>query len=862
MGSGVIYYEYEKCEKFEDYDMDADAELGTFKIRRYHFDDESFIHPLHSVRFDPDRPYEIPIEPLMADKILSTSKDEKSSTERLRSSRRPSLHYSPRTMPVAQRERSTSSIKGTCSFRRGTTSSSLRKPRSWELIPPSEGWMCDADDEKEIGGMEPSVKKEESGEEDPEMEEEESEEEGNPEDRIPATLSLPIDIDTEEDFQRYIQELARAPEPSPLCSSQASVPDEPVEAANQQFVSRNGSNYNLCGVWQSQSSSPSVVHGVENWGVRAAAEADFVLEAAGPSDRLPFQASERDPHFLWVYQELFTRLGVRLPFTDFQKEVMTRCWVAVNQLHLNCWGLLRTFEQVCLHFGFRPTSRLFLYIYDILIPRSGYGFISFRAPQGCKLFGIFEESIQEFKWHYFKVLPAPGRCAFWLDDGGKPFPWVYWNRGVKDFVIHELDPLEMAVFEFLVSLPAGLPKKNNLTCRWILDNNDAVVGRFLDDLLLVVIKKTKLDRMMAMMVDPTRMAPWSVLPTGVPVSTAAAAASSSAALAESSANPATPSVQVPRPPPATSKAKKSSSKRERPEVANVEGEEAGKEDPDADLKQKRRRKEKGKEEDLVDRVLGDDAAWEYAINPLDLAFPKKYNYRKALDAGLTLSSVWMHLQGMLLDQLLGESWRLQCQALACQQIGLEATLKAKTKAEEELFSVKDQLSVLKHSQKEVEHQSALERVAQLDEDIKVLKAQLESAQLSMTRDQKRAESAESNAKTLAASLETAQAELAKARDEANYWCTEWKSLGTEAKEMCQETLEIVLDQVSHLCHGVDFSAITLKTRWYPKGRRIHVPEELLGDDAEVAETLPEVVLEQQQQEQGNASGGGGGECPT
>ncbi|MED6174231.1 hypothetical protein PIB30_067136 [Stylosanthes scabra] len=139
MGSSVIYYEYEKREKFEDYDMKADADLGTFKIRRYHFDNKSFVHPLHSVRFDPNRPYEIPIESLMAAKILSASKDEKSPTERSGSSRRPSPHYSPRTMPVAQRERSTSSVRGTRSFRRSTTSSSVRKPRSWELIPPSEG---------------------------------------------------------------------------------------------------------------------------------------------------------------------------------------------------------------------------------------------------------------------------------------------------------------------------------------------------------------------------------------------------------------------------------------------------------------------------------------------------------------------------------------------------------------------------------------------------------------------------------------------------------------------------------------------------------------------------------------------------
>ncbi|MED6199699.1 hypothetical protein PIB30_078437 [Stylosanthes scabra] len=240
MGSGVIFNEYEKREKFEDHDIRADAKLGTFKIRRYHFDNESYVHPLHSVRFDPDRPYEIPIEALMADKIASASKSEESSTERRRSSRRPSPHYSPRTMPVAQCERSTSSVKGTRSFRRGTDS----------------GSMCDADDEKEIGGMDPSEKGE-SSEEDPEMEEEYPEEAGNPKDRVPATPSLPMDIDAEEDFQRYVEELGRAPKPSPLRSSQASVPDEPVDAADRQSASRDGPSYDVSGVWPPRSLSPS-----------------------------------------------------------------------------------------------------------------------------------------------------------------------------------------------------------------------------------------------------------------------------------------------------------------------------------------------------------------------------------------------------------------------------------------------------------------------------------------------------------------------------------------------------------------------------------------------------------------------------
>ncbi|MED6170299.1 hypothetical protein PIB30_029551 [Stylosanthes scabra] len=192
----------------------------------------------------------------MVDKIASASKSEESSAERRRSSKRPSPRYSPRVMPVAQRERSTSSVKRTCSLRRGTASGSVRKPRSWELVPPSEGWMCDADDEKEIGGMNPSDKGE-SSEEDPKMEEEYPEKAGNPEDRIPATPSLPTDIDTEEDFQRFIGELGRVPEPSPLRSSQASALEVPVEAADQQSASCDSPSYDVSGIWPPRSMSPS-----------------------------------------------------------------------------------------------------------------------------------------------------------------------------------------------------------------------------------------------------------------------------------------------------------------------------------------------------------------------------------------------------------------------------------------------------------------------------------------------------------------------------------------------------------------------------------------------------------------------------
>ncbi|MED6178028.1 hypothetical protein PIB30_103825 [Stylosanthes scabra] len=301
--------------------------------------------------------------------------------------------------------------------------------------------------------------------------------------------------------------------------------------------------------------------------VNRAAEGDFVMEAASPSDRLPFRALEDRTHFLWVYIELFTRLGVRLPFTEFQREVLSRCRVAASQLHLNGWGFLHTFER--LH-----------------APPPGKGFMSFRAYQGRKLFDSFEESIQEFKWHYFKVLPLPSKRLFWLDDEGMPFPWVYWNAEVGDFRVTALDPLETLAFEFLQSLPAGLGKKSNFKCRWILDHNDADVGAFLDSLLKDMEKQSRFDCLMQKMKEAEGAGPRSIFPSSKAQKTASGASASDPAVPGS-----IPSTSVPPAP--SSSASKVSGKPTNATAAkpfSVKREEGVREDLAADLRQKRRKR--------------------------------------------------------------------------------------------------------------------------------------------------------------------------------------------------------------------------------------------------------------------------------
>ncbi|MED6119661.1 hypothetical protein PIB30_013537 [Stylosanthes scabra] len=564
-----------------------------------------------------------------------------------------------------------------------------------------------------------------------------------------------------------------------------------------------------------------------------------------------------------------------------------------------------------------PPSDSFSIFTTSSVPRPVPDTSPFRARQGRKLFDSYEDLIQEFKCHYFKVLYAPGKRAFWLDHEDKPFPWVYWNPEVKDFTMYNLEPLEMAAFKFLVSLPGGLPKKNKFTCRWILDNSDAEVGKFLDDLLDVKMKKTKLDNMMAMMADPSRMGPRAVLPTGRPSSTATAAvAVASASAAAASPTPVESSSQPPPPPTAseTHRAKKQSSKRERAKVVDLEGEEGLQEDPPADL-QRKRQKKKANEDDAFERALGDDSAWEHDVDPVKVSFPEIFNYLKALNAGLTSAPVrrplprcprssFLASHTIFLPSPLRSSGNLNtlralmyilclyCSpfySVLLEQVGVETSLAAKVKAEKELSAALDQIEVLKGerdsalaflpfkdkvdnlddqlSERTAEYQSALDRIAQLEEDNGVLKTQLESSQLSLEGEKKRSEAAEKQAESLAASLKTCQVDLSKATEASEYWRAEWQKLGTEVTEMCQETLDICLDQVSHLCPGVDFSAITLKSRWDPKARRIFVPQESVVEEEppRAEEVVPEQHLESTTQASQPAAGdvaGASGECTT
>ncbi|MED6141219.1 hypothetical protein PIB30_101086, partial [Stylosanthes scabra] len=409
------------------------------------------------------------------------------------------------------------------------------------------------------------------------------------------------------------------------------------------------------------------------------------------------------------------------------------------------------------------------------------GGVSFAPSSGC---ACISDSVRH------GVLHLPGKRPFWLDDEGAPFPWVYWNAEVGGFRVTALDPLETLAFEFLQSLPAGLGKKSNFKCRWILDHSNADVGAFLDSLLKDMEKQSRFDRFMQRMKEAEVAGPHSILPSSK-AQTIVSGASASGPIPASSVPPVPSS--------GASKAMGKSTSATAAKPFSIEREEGVKEDPAVDLRQKRRKRK-------VSEASAEEAA---------------------------------------LGQLLGTSQFLACQLTACLQ-----TFAAKVQPEKELAAAREQVDVLT-----AERDSAL--VAPLlHAKIKSLTEELERTEGELLSATERMEEEEKKVESLSQSLKGKQTELDEAEAAVVHWRDEWRSLGEVTGEMVKETFEILMDRVHHLNPAIDYSMITLDTRWDPKAKKIYNPKAEAQDQPEPVVMQPEPVAEEQRAEEVVAGEGG------
>ena len=113
-----------------------------------------------------------------------------------------------------------------------------------------------------------------------------------------------------------------------------------------------------------------------------------------------------------IYPKCFL-FGMRLPFSEFQKEVFDYFRLAPSMIMPNSWKIMVAFEALCVEVVVRPTARLFRHFYQPKKSQEGWFFFSKQTKlKENRLFGGLDESIEGWKPEYWLITADPQENPF------------------------------------------------------------------------------------------------------------------------------------------------------------------------------------------------------------------------------------------------------------------------------------------------------------------------------------------------------------------------------------------------------------------------------------------------------------------
>ena len=97
-------------------------------------------------------------------------------------------------------------------------------------------------------------------------------------------------------------------------------------------------------------------------------EEEYYLEAPSTDERVCYINLHDGPRWIWIYDVLISKFGVRFPFTHFQFSILECTGAAPSQLHPNSWAMIRSFEVICDYLNVPPSSNVFFYLFTLTRP--------------------------------------------------------------------------------------------------------------------------------------------------------------------------------------------------------------------------------------------------------------------------------------------------------------------------------------------------------------------------------------------------------------------------------------------------------------------------------------------------------------
>src|ERR1044072_6992468 len=164
---------------------------------------------------------------------------------------------------------------------------------------------------------------------------------------------------------------------------------------------------------------------------------------------------------IFQYCQMFTKLNMPIPFSEFECSLLRRLNVAHSQLHINSWDFIRSFELACRFLHVEPTVPLFSCFYYTRRSKNALvGWTSLYSVGDIRFIKPYSDCFKRFSSKFFKVLILDDYPYVIFEDDGTPkFP-LYWTR----------DPVVMKRGEVEKLLPADRDAASKLQALGEIDS--------------------------------------------------------------------------------------------------------------------------------------------------------------------------------------------------------------------------------------------------------------------------------------------------------------------------------------------------------------------------------------------------------
>jgi len=149
--------------------------------------------------------------------------------------------------------------------------------------------------------------------------------------------------------------------------------------------------------------------------------------------------------FFYLYQTVFKTVGVRLPFSTFEREVLSEINAAPAQLYPNSWAFIKAFDILFGFLGRAPSLGIFFHFFEVKKQRNNL-WVTFSNVPGRVLLAPFQNSFTGWKGKFFKIC-----CSDLVPSAldGFPLYWVRETKVLKSTPFKKLSPDDQVVCRIL-----------------------------------------------------------------------------------------------------------------------------------------------------------------------------------------------------------------------------------------------------------------------------------------------------------------------------------------------------------------------------------------------------------------------------